>query len=207
MTGQRTVCAPYFPALTKLWLRAEFSLLRVTAKTVSALINKLQLLTAEEGSLVSIFIKASVQFKTDGIYALGNALHPVSPHNGFPNVAFKTVPMFAWLTMAFSVSPFREDRQSSSSSFHASQGSSRRCDGVMSLANLYPQVVSQAPQHLHRLHKVTSWPPSESTGEKEKENTTTTTNSIRKHWRKRKNNNKQTTHTHKKKKCKRKMVA
>ena len=38
---------------------------------------------------------SSVQFKTDGIYALGNALHPVSPHNGFPNVAFKTVPVFA----------------------------------------------------------------------------------------------------------------
>ena len=59
----------------------------------------------------------------------------------FPNVAFQTVPVFVWLTMAL-VSSF-EGRSSSASSFHASL--LQAIDGVLSLA-LWPQVVSQAQQ-------------------------------------------------------------
>ena len=75
----------------------------------------------------------------------------------FPNVAFETVPMFVWLTVALS-RPFKENRltddgplssfqgrSSSASSFHASLR--QAIDSVMSLA-LSPQVVSQAPQHI-----------------------------------------------------------
>ena len=54
----------------------------------------------------------AVQFSSvqDGIYALGKAHMRSTPSlRSFPNVAFETVPMFVWLTMALS-RPFKEDR-------------------------------------------------------------------------------------------------
>ena len=54
----------------------------------------------------------SVQFSSveDGIYALGKAhMRSTASLRRFPNVAFETVLMFVWLTMALSCS-FKEDR-------------------------------------------------------------------------------------------------
>ena len=54
----------------------------------------------------------TVQFSSaqDGIYALGKAHMRSAPSfRSFANVAFETVPMFVWLTMALS-RPFKEDR-------------------------------------------------------------------------------------------------
>ena len=68
-------------------------------------------------------------------------LHTVSQK--FPNVAFETVPMFVWLTMALALSSF-QGRSSSTSSFHASL--LQAIDGVIRLL-LFVQVGSQAPQH------------------------------------------------------------
>ena len=46
----------------------------------------------------------------DGVYALGNAhMRFTSSFRRFPNIAFDTVPMDLWLTMALS-RPFKEDR-------------------------------------------------------------------------------------------------
>ena len=46
----------------------------------------------------------------DGIYALGKAhMHRTPSLRSFPNIAFKTVPMLVWLTMALS-RPLKEDR-------------------------------------------------------------------------------------------------
>ena len=64
----------------------------------------------------------------------------------FPNVAFATVSIFVWLTMALS-RPFNL-RSSRASSFHASL--LQAIGGGMVLA-LCPHVVSQAPQHLRSL--------------------------------------------------------
>ena len=59
-----------------------------------------------------IFLKGTiVQFSSvqDGIYALGKThMRSTSSFRSFPNVAFGTVPMFVWLTMALS-RPFKED--------------------------------------------------------------------------------------------------
>ena len=56
----------------------------------------------------SLFQFSSVQ---DGIYALGKAHMRSTPSlRSFPNVAFETVPVFLWLTMALS-RPFKEDRR------------------------------------------------------------------------------------------------
>ena len=66
-----------------------------------------------------------------------------------PNVAFKTLPMFVWLTMALS-RPFFQGISSISSSFNASL--LQAIDGVMSLA-LCPQIVSQVPQHFRASEK------------------------------------------------------
>ena len=45
-----------------------------------------------------------------GIYTLGKAhMRSIPSFRRFPNVAFETVPMFVWLTMALSC-PFKEDR-------------------------------------------------------------------------------------------------
>ena len=52
-----------------------------------------------------------IQFSSvqDGIYVLGKVhMHSTLSLKRFPNVAFETVPMFIWLTMALS-SPFKED--------------------------------------------------------------------------------------------------
>ena len=65
-------------------------------------------------------------------------------NRSFPNVAFETVPMFVWLTMALS-RPFNEDHLAPYfHSFHASL--LQAIGGVMSLT-VCPQVMSQAPQH------------------------------------------------------------
>ena len=55
--------------------------------------------------------KVSVQFSSvqDGIYALGKGMRSAPSLRRVPNVAFKTVPVFVGLTMAFS-RPFKEDR-------------------------------------------------------------------------------------------------
>ena len=66
----------------------------------------------------------------------------------FPKVAFETVPLFVWLTMALS-RPFK-GRSSNASSFHDSL--LQAVDGVMSSA-LCPQVVSQATQHFRYSEK------------------------------------------------------
>ena len=59
-----------------------------------------QYLTQRVGSL-GIHQFSSVQLVQDGIYALGKAyMHCTPSLRSFPNVAFETVPMFAWLTMA-----------------------------------------------------------------------------------------------------------
>ena len=55
---------------------------------------------------------SSVQFSSvqDGIYALGIAhMRSTQSLKSFSNVAFETVPMFVWLTLALS-RPFKEDR-------------------------------------------------------------------------------------------------
>ena len=84
---------------------------------------------------------ASVQ---DGIYKLGKA-HMCSTLSlrSFPSVAFEMVPVFVWLTVAFS-HPFKEDRPSHASSFQASY----MICGVMSLA-----LCPQAPQHFRSSEK------------------------------------------------------
>ena len=89
----------------------------------------------------------------DGIYALRKAhMRSTLSLRSFPNIAFETVPMFVWLTLA--LSRFSEGRSSSASSFNASLF--LVINGVISLA-LCPQVVSQASQHfrsyVHRNHK------------------------------------------------------
>ena len=63
--------------------------------------------------------------------------------SSFPNVAFETVPMFIWLTMALYHS-FKEDRLV----LPLSTPLSSRIDGVMMSLVLSPEVVPQAPQHL-----------------------------------------------------------
>ena len=64
-----------------------------------------------------------------------NIMRSAPSLRGFSNVAFETVPVFVWLTMALS-RPFKED----------CLAIIQAIDGVMSLA-LCPQVVSQASQH------------------------------------------------------------
>ena len=96
----------------------------------------------------SSFQFSLVQFSSvqDGIYIY--ALRKAPSLRSFPNVAFETVPMFVWVTMALS-RPFK-GRSSSAFSFHASL--LQAIDGVMSLA-LCPRVVSQAPQHFRSSEK------------------------------------------------------
>ena len=60
----------------------------------------------------------------------------------FPSVTVETVLMYVWLTMALS-RPFKEDSRTSSSVYASLL---QAIDGARSLA-LWPQVVSQAPQH------------------------------------------------------------
>ena len=46
-----------------------------------------------------------------GIYALGKThMHSTRSLRSFPNVAFETVPMFVWLTMAAVSRPFNLDQ-------------------------------------------------------------------------------------------------
>ena len=61
----------------------------------------------------------------------------------FPNIAFQTVPMFVWLTMALS-RPFKEDRLA----LPLSAPLSSRLSMVWCPLALCPHVVSQASQHL-----------------------------------------------------------
>ena len=85
-----------------------------------------------------------VQFSSvqDCIYSLGNDNMRSTPSLvGFPNVAVGTVTVFVWLMMT--LSSFQK-RSSSASSFHASL--LQATDGILSLV-LYPQVLSQVPQH------------------------------------------------------------
>ena len=79
---------------------------------------------------------SSVQYR---IYTLGKAqVRSSTPSpRSFPSVAFETIPMFVWLTMALS-RQFFHGRSSSTSSFNASL--LQTIDGVMSLAS-YPQVL------------------------------------------------------------------
>ena len=88
----------------------------------------------------------------DGIHGPGKPhMRSTTSLTSFPNVAFETVPMFVWLTMARS-RPFKEDRLALPlSTPHSSQA----IDGVVSLAltPLCPEVVSQAPQHFRYSEK------------------------------------------------------
>ena len=66
--------------------------------------NEERVSSRETGQQTAVHF-SSVQ---DGIYAFGKALMRSTPSLGsFHNVAFETVPMFVWLTMALS-RPFKE---------------------------------------------------------------------------------------------------
>jgi len=91
-----------------------------------------------------------VQFTSvqDGIYALGKAHMRSTPSlRGFPNVAFETVPMFVWLTMALS-RPFKEDRLALPLS-HLSSPGDQWCD----ILGFVPTGISQASQHFRSSEK------------------------------------------------------
>jgi len=68
-------------------------------------------------------------------------------YGSFPNAAFKTAPMFVWLTMALS-RPLKKDRLALPLSTPLSSGRS-----MMWCLALCPQVVSQAPQHFRSSEK------------------------------------------------------
>ena len=104
-------------------------------------------------NLATLQLPMSVQLASeqdeDGIYALGKAhMHSPPSLRSFPNVVFETVPMFIWLTMAISGS-FKEDCLALPLSMPLS---SRQSMVVKPLA-LYPQVVSQAPEHFRSSKK------------------------------------------------------
>ena len=97
----------------------------------------------------------AVQFSSaqDGVYALGKVhMRSTLSHRSFPKVAFETVPMFVWPTMALS-RPFKEDNLA----LPLSTPLSSRCDGVVSLALCPEQVISQAPQHFRSSKKLAVW--------------------------------------------------
>ena len=87
----------------------------------------------------------------DGIYPLRKALMRSTPSlRSFPNIAFETVLMFVWLTMAFSrrfklALPLSTSLSLSLPLFQA-------IDGVVCLA-LCPQVASRASQHFRSFKK------------------------------------------------------
>ena len=100
-------------------------------------------LTSSQCSLLQ-FERVLLSSVQDGIHALGKThVHSVPSLRSFPNVAFETVPMFAWLTNNGPLLSF-QGKSSSTSSFRAFLF--QAINGVMSLA-LCSQVVSQAPQH------------------------------------------------------------
>ena len=67
--------------------------------------------TVNIGGPVVVYVTVLFISFQDGIYALGKAHMRSTPSlRRVPNVAFETVPVFAWLTMTLSSFPFKEDR-------------------------------------------------------------------------------------------------
>ena len=82
-------------------LSESFLLIHLRFRTESPLINcKLYWTNLFQLSLIQ-----------DGIYVLGKAhnMHSTSSFISFPNIAFETILLFVWLTMALS-QPFKKDR-------------------------------------------------------------------------------------------------
>ena len=101
---------------------------------------------AEEAPETWTYDTKQLRSVPDGIYMLEKAHKCSAPSlRSFPSVALETVPVFVWLTVAFS---FFQGRLSSASSFHAFL--LQAINSVVYLA-LCLQVLYQPPQHFRSL--------------------------------------------------------
>ena len=99
-------------------------------------------LNRETGQLINHDL---VQFASvpDSIYALGKAHMRSTTHENFPDVAFKIVPSFVWMTRTHTRA-FKEDRRALL--FHSYVPLLQAIEDVMHYF-VCPQAVSQVPQH------------------------------------------------------------